>query len=100
MPKSSGRHFRRSDLFVVRIWCEDLTDTSDPYEIANETEEGATATSACRGRVQRAVNGEAHDFQGWPALIQVLEAMLSAAPPARKTAATPDGKHGANNVSE
>lgn len=71
-PGSPGSHSRRSNLFVVRIWCEDIGSTLD----GTEGEAGGTKWQ-WEGRVQRAVSGEEHHFQGWPDFIELLEAMLS-----------------------
>ena len=91
MPTRLSGRASRSDLFVVRIWCEDPDPTCD--QPASETR-----TTACRGRVQRASSGEAHEFQGWVALIEVLEGMLGTADPTRKTGTARDGKDSGNKA--
>ena len=83
MGKSPRKWSSGSTLFVVRIWCDDSTDQEDRAA-------GEAGTPACQGRVQRAISGEARDFQGWPALIAALEGMLTAARPVRKTGARRD----------
>jgi hypothetical protein len=57
------RRYSRSDLFLVRIWFEDSGDGSDHPER--------------RGKVQRVVDGEAHQFADWPTLIELLVAMTA-----------------------
>ena len=68
MPKRTSDPFRRADLFVVRLW---RRDTSGPGE-----ETDGVQGAQWQGRVQRAVSGETHEFQGWSGLISWLEAML------------------------
>lgn len=58
-----GTNYRRSGLFLVRVWAE-------------QTEDG-TGQVACHGRVQRVVDGEAHPFSGWQELGDTLLTMLS-----------------------
>ena len=56
------RSQRRSDLFTVRLWQEELGD--------GQTE--------VRGKVQHVSSGEARYFRDWPTLIAFLLALLSA----------------------
>jgi hypothetical protein len=93
MAKRPGNRFHRSNLFVVRIWCEDTG-------AAGDRSAGVAGAAECRGRVQRAVSGEARDFEGWPALIEVLEEMLAAARSSGKTDARRDGNESGNKVRE
>lgn len=51
-----GRQRRRSDLFLVRLWAEEASD--------GETE--------WRGKVQRAISGEARYFHDWSQLVDLL----------------------------
>ena len=71
---SFGR-YKRSDLFLVRIWSEDrgVEDASDG---ALGGEEVITKLR-WHGRVQRTVDGEAHQFDSWQGLVDLLLAMLS-----------------------
>ena len=55
--------YRRSDLFLVRMWSEEAADGSGNLE--------------WRGKVQRVVDGEAHQFSEWQDLCNVLLGMLS-----------------------
>ena len=78
---SSGRphlHFTRTDLFLVRIWTrgatEDISAGADPN---GEFEDGSTRMVEWRGTVQRAVDGEAHQFSSGQGLLDLLVAMLS-----------------------
>jgi hypothetical protein len=57
------RRYRRSDLFLVRIWTEVRSDGSGHLEK--------------HGRVQRVVDGETHHFDDWPTLIELLVAMTA-----------------------
>jgi hypothetical protein len=61
---SQSRHPRRTDLFLVRIWTGEGTQTPPDGEIP------------CRGRVQRTVDGESHEFEDWEGLVAALASML------------------------
>jgi hypothetical protein len=50
--------YRRSGLFLVRIWAEQAEDGNSQVE--------------CHGKVQRVVDGEARHFGDWQALIGLL----------------------------
>lgn len=57
------RHvYRRSDLFLVRLWSEEDADGSGKVE--------------WHGKVQRVVDGESHQFREWQDLTDLLRAML------------------------
>lgn len=60
-----GTHhrYRRSDLFLVRLWTEDAPDSNGKLE--------------WRGKVQRVVDGESHQFSNLQDLADLLQAMLS-----------------------
>ena len=58
---SKHSHFRRSDLFLVRMW----TETTD------------TGSSLAYGKVQRAVSGETNRFENWEDLLDRLRAMVA-----------------------
>jgi len=64
-PKRRTKH---TDLFLVRIWVRDLDDGS----------QGDQGTLDLHGRVQRTLDGEAHEFGDWPELLNWLIAMLEA----------------------
>lgn len=51
-----GRQLKRSDLFLVRLWAEEASDGEKEW----------------RGKVQKAVSGEAHQFRDWPELVNLL----------------------------
>jgi hypothetical protein len=55
-----GRQPGRSDLFLVRLWVGEEGDGEREW----------------RGKVQRAVTGEAHYFRDWPELADLLLTML------------------------
>jgi hypothetical protein len=57
---NTGKHFTRSQLFLVRLWPD---------------EERGSRTGLC-GSVQHPVSGKAQSFQGCAELIEVLLAML------------------------
>lgn len=58
------RHsLRRTDLFLVRVWTAETEDDS--------------CNAAWHGRIQRTVDGEAHPFDDWQALVDLLVAMLA-----------------------
>lgn len=69
----SSRHYKRADLFLVRIWTEDAR----PQDGARAMEEVRSST-VWGGKVQRVVDGESHQFSGWQGLIDALVAMLVA----------------------
>ncbi len=75
MPMSDNRSkytkYKRTNLFLLRVWCEDL----DPEENRNEDMD-ERPDRKWHGRVQRTVSGEVHSFEGREALIEVLERML------------------------
>ncbi len=56
------RALRRTDLFLVRMWVEDALDGSKK--------------AGWHGKVQRVVDGEAHQFDTWQELVNALQAML------------------------
>ena len=63
MPTNCNTHSQRSNLFLVRLWVEDA--------------QGNNSDAQWRGRIQRVVNGETIEFQGWQGLVEHLSAMLS-----------------------
>ena len=65
-------HYRRSDLFLLRMWSREADDGSGRLE--------------WHGKVQRVVDGESHDFSDWQGLSDLLLAMLSVA----RGTSTPD----------
>lgn len=68
MPNSdTSSKYKRTNLFLVRVWCDDVD------------EDGNAAGSPSRtwhGKVQRTVSGEEHSFGAKEELIEVLEAMI------------------------
>jgi hypothetical protein len=58
---SKHSHFRRSDLFLVRMWTE-ATDTG---------------SRLAYGKVQRAVSGETNHFEDWEGLLERLRTMVA-----------------------
>ena len=61
------RSYRRSNLFLVRLWAEEAGDTAD----------SGGGNVEWRGKVQRVTDGESHQFRDWQSLAEVLLAMLS-----------------------
>ena len=59
---NTGRRPRHTDLFLLRVWTRPSGDGGDGTE--------------WRGKVQRVVDGEAHQFDGWQALVETLLSML------------------------
>ena len=51
---------RRSELFTVRLWCEELGEDQIEW----------------RGKVQHVRNGEAYYFREWPMLVAAICKML------------------------
>jgi len=67
----TARHITKyTDLFLVRFWAQDQ-DTNDLPD----------GRGAWRGKVQRTVDGEVHEFGDWDALVTTLRAMLAATSP-------------------
>jgi hypothetical protein len=63
------RHLKRTDLFLIRMWTEEVTETREGKD------EGGVAW---RGKVQRVVDGETYQFDSWPALVDLLQVLVSA----------------------
>ena len=57
------RHYKRSDLFLVRVW--------------EEASDDGTGKPEWHGKVQRVVDGEVHQFAGWADLTEALQSMLA-----------------------
>lgn len=78
--------FRPSDLFLVRLWVhDDHTLPEAPNPGANQVDssreqakEIVVRGAAWQGKVQRVIDGEAHEFSDWHTLIDLLAAMLAA----------------------
>lgn len=73
---STHRHLRRTDLFLLRLWTEE--------EIG-----GGPSEPVLRGRVQRIVDGESHQFDDWQSLVDVLLAMLNQGNDGKPTISSP-----------
>lgn len=79
----ADRHLKRTDLFLVRVWADDTTETGEQAE--------------WRGRVQRVTSGETREFDGWRGLVDHLLAMFppaTALPPSPTAEAEPEGTAG------
>ena len=70
------RHQRRIDLFLVRVWREDVDDAEDADGESGGRSDIGGKTEWC-GRVQRVVDGESHQFSGWQGLTDLLLAMIT-----------------------
>lgn len=67
---SRFRRFKDTDLFIIRMWAEEVGD--------EEMGDGAgRRPTELRGKVQRVVDGESHQFDSWQALVELLQAMVS-----------------------
>jgi hypothetical protein len=66
------RYLRRTDLFLVRVWRDVTRDQND--DDGSGTGGGKTEW---RGKVQRVVDGESHQFDNWQGLVDSLLVMLS-----------------------
>ena len=62
------RHYKRTDLFLVRLWPKESADGSKAGNDSGQVE--------WHGRVQRVVDGESHLFRSLPGLVDVLLIML------------------------
>ena len=72
------RHFTRTDLFLVRIWTKGAEGiTGDNIDVSGESGGEGAGKLEWRGTVQRAVDGEAHQFSSWQGLQDLLVVMLS-----------------------
>jgi hypothetical protein len=58
-----------SYVFLLRLWPQEANGT------AHSTANGTVDTRWC-GRVQHVMSGEAHNFQDWPALVDLLLTMI------------------------
>ena len=63
MNTQRSHHLKRGNLFLVRLWNDDAP--------------GEGGKAAWRGRVQRVVDGESHQFDDWQDLTETLMLMLS-----------------------
>lgn len=74
----SHRPYTRTDLFLVRIWSKG-GDTGTGDKVGADAQDGKERAGELelRGQVQRVVDGEAHQFNSWQGLLDVLLAMLS-----------------------
>jgi hypothetical protein len=71
MP-ASRFNYKRTNLFLLRVWCEDDNANTN----GEKGEEGEGPGLKWHGRLQRTVSGESHSFDGKDALIEALESML------------------------
>ena len=72
------RHFTRTDLFLVRIWTKGAEGSfSDEANFGGESEGEDAGKLEWQGSVQRAVDGEVHQFSSWQGLLDLLAEMLS-----------------------
>lgn len=70
----ADRRYTRTDLFLVRIWTKGAkTDIAD---VNGEYTDESISTLEWRGTVQRAVDGEAYQFNDLQGLLDLLVAML------------------------
>ena len=68
-----NQHLRRTNLFLVRVWTEGAVG-----------EDGnGTGEAEWHGRVQRVIDGEAHQFDNLQGLVELLLKMLSESEGAR-----------------
>ena len=74
-PGSPGGHSKRSNLFVLRIWRVWREDVAGTLSSTEGEDDGRGWQ--WEGRIQRAVSGQEHHFQGWPDFIEILEEMLA-----------------------
>jgi hypothetical protein len=64
------RHrYRRTDLFLVRVWRDRTGDGAHDGDYMGRVE--------VRGKVQRVVSGEAYPFYSWQRLAELLREMVS-----------------------
>ncbi len=65
MGTHENRDFKRNNLFLLRLWAEDLRDGDGRNK------------AQWHGRLRRVVDGESHDFADWQGLLDLLADMLS-----------------------
>lgn len=97
MPDDSAK-YRRTNLFLLRVWCVD----PDPTARGDTT---PPAGPTWQGRIQRTVSGEGYNFTGQAALLAVLARMLDGdRPEDRRPTQNPhagaDRAGGGNSVNE
>ena len=63
------RQYQRSDLFLVRLWLKESDDGSNTGQ--------ASGQDRWHGKVQRVIDGEAHQFSSLQGLVDVLLVMLA-----------------------
>jgi hypothetical protein len=66
-----------SYVFLLRLWPQEEYGTADgtAKATANSTANGRVDTRWC-GRVQHVMSGEAHNFQDWSGLVDLLLTMM------------------------
>lgn len=82
-----NRNFTRTDLFLVRIWTKGAEGNIHDEADINSESEGSRSEAAGRGEgvgklewrgtVQRAVDGEVHQFSSWQGLTDLLVKMVA-----------------------
>ena len=68
MGSSHNQHHRRTNLFLVRVWAE---------ETSYEEGKNSIGEVEWHGKVQRVIDGEAHQFANLQSLPDLLLEMLS-----------------------
>jgi hypothetical protein len=63
------RQYNRADLFLVRLWSKESADGSSASNAGGPVE--------WHGKVQRVVDGEAHQFRGLQGLVDALLVLLA-----------------------
>jgi hypothetical protein len=72
------RRYRRSNLFLVRLWATDGGDNhADDDDRDGSSDEKRSSSVGWRGKVQRVTDGETHQFSSLQGLMDLLQEMLS-----------------------
>jgi hypothetical protein len=81
MPGTPRRYSRRSDLFLVRVWTVETSQnsrrTTDTGVESSNSDSNDGESAEWRGKVQRVVSGESHEFNSMQGLVELLKLMLS-----------------------
>jgi hypothetical protein len=96
--RTNRSNYKHTNLFLLRVWCDALVESENG-------EKGEESGLKWHGRLQRTVSGEARNFNGKDALIEVLESMLykdrlEHAGPSPNSGSGTNTSSGGNNSSE
>ncbi len=76
---SSDRQRGRSDLFLIRLWTDELEGSAIQNGDKQPDEDGGR-----HGRLLNMLNGEGHNFDSWEGLVGLLREMRVPSPTGEK----------------